>query len=308
MQIRYRRGKPNELSGAIRHLEPERLLYSPQVWNQLPELLEDLRSRERILICIAEDVDAGEVVFVGASAFVDPGFLQSALSAGQGLLDPALAAELSGLPAFLNHKQVADANRREDLRLINFLGVPIWADFNHADASTVLDNLAGDPILVGVIEAWWFFHNGFRIREIWLDSVVPLMIQVYQQRFGYQVQMERRLAGGACAKLLRHTREEAANSWPNSFFSAAMLSPAPVLGFTRAEQKLLELALLDCSDREAALELNLTPEAIKKRWRSIYAKISRTDPSLLRSGLAGADQRRAVLQYLRNNLQELRPY
>ncbi len=222
-------------------------------------------------------------------------------------MNAALVAHLAGQPAFLSYKQVAEANRREDLRLLNFLGVPTWVDFNSADAPAVLESLAGDPVLTGVVEAWSFFHKGFRMREIWLDSAVPLMIHVYQ-RYGYQVRGERRLADGRSAKLLFHTRDQAVGSWPNSYFATAMLSPAPRLGFTRAEQKLLELALLDWSDRDAAAELNLSSEAIKKRWRSIYTKISRTEPGLLRADLAGADQRRALLQSLRNNLQELRPY
>jgi hypothetical protein len=307
MHIRYRRSKPREILSAGKHLEPDRPLYSPQVWNQLPELLEDLRSRERILICMAEDVDCGEVVFVGASGFLEPQFLQSALDAGNGILDAALAGELAGRPAFLNHKQVAEANRREDLRLLNFIGVPTWVNFNSMDAPAILESLAGDPVLTGVVDAWLFFHKGFRMREIWLDSAVPLMIQVYL-RFGYQVRGERQLAVGRSAKLLRYTREQAVGSWPNSYFATAMLSPAPRLEFTRAEQKLLELALLDCSDRDAAAELNLSPEAIKKRWRSIYAKISNAEPAFLRADLTGADQRRALLQSLRNNLHELRPY
>ena len=97
---------------------------------------------------------------------------------------------------------------------------------------------------------------------------------------------------------------KASPSWPSS----AMISPCPRFGFTAAEQQLLELALLDHSDRDAAAALNLSADAIKKRWRSIYKKVSQIEAALLPPELNGSDQRRALLQSLRNNLQELRPY
>lgn len=210
-------------------LEPDRSLYSPQVWERLPELLEDLRSRDRILLCSCEDSDSDKTVYVGASGFLRPDFLEAAMDRGQGLLDAALLRELAGRPAFLNHKEVAEANRREDLRLLNFLGVPTWVDLIHPGASAILENLVGDPILTGVIEAWTFFHKGFRIREIWLDSAVPLMIQAYLN-LGCEVPQERRLADGSVAKLLCYTQERAIGMWPGSYFAPVILCPLRALG------------------------------------------------------------------------------
>jgi hypothetical protein len=87
-----------------------------------------------------------------------------------------------------------------------------------------------------------------------------------------------------------------------------MISPRPRFGFTAAEQQLLELALLDHSDRDAAVALDLSTEAIKKRWRSIYRRVSQIELALLPREFNGSGQRRALLQSLRSNLQELRPY
>jgi hypothetical protein len=87
-----------------------------------------------------------------------------------------------------------------------------------------------------------------------------------------------------------------------------MLAPQPRFGFTRADQKLLELALLDRSDREAAAGLNLSTEAIEKRGRSTYSKVAQEELGFSRPEPNGAHQRRALLQMLRNNLQEIRPY
>jgi hypothetical protein len=306
MQIRYRRGTPTDIIRNPQLLESERALFPPSVWRILPDLLADLLNRERILLCVLDDIDSGRAVLMGASAFLLPEFLDQALARGEGLLGAAFLEESRGCAAFLNPKQVRDANRREDLRLLIFFGVPQHG--LRPDAT--LGNMMGDPgslmVLDSVMEAWSFFHKGFQFRELWSDRATPLLFHLYLQ-LGFNIHQERKLGDGTTAKVMRLTRDRAVEMWPAGA-SPAMISPPPRLGFTRAEQKLLELALLDRSDRDAAAELQLSAEAIKKRWRSIYAKISRMEPSLLRSDLTGADQRRALLQSLRNNLQEIRPF
>ena len=87
-----------------------------------------------------------------------------------------------------------------------------------------------------------------------------------------------------------------------------MRFPKPRLGFSIAEQRLLELALMDTSDHEAAALLSLTEDAIKKRWRGIYTRLRSTAPSLLPSDSTGSTQRRALLAYIRQHIEELRPY
>jgi hypothetical protein len=160
--------------------------------------------------------------------------------------------------------------------------------------------------LCSFTEAWNFYHRGFALREIWFECALPFMIEV-TSRIGLRVHRETTLPTGATAKLFVITRDEALKSTPG-WPSSAMISPRPRFGFTVAEQQLLELALLDHSDRDAAAALDLSTEAIKKRWRSIYKKVSRIEAAVMPSELNGSDQRRALLQNLRGNLQELRPY
>jgi hypothetical protein len=49
-------------------------------------------------------------------------------------------------------------------------------------------------------------------------------------------------------------------------------------------------------------------DAIKKRWRSIYAKVAKVDPGLLGTADSGAAQRRELMSFLEVHLEELRPY
>ncbi len=297
MQIRHRRALPQDIARGREILEPERILFSPRTWQLLPELLEDLLARERILLCPLDDAETGRMVGMGASGFLHPDFLEAALASPGGLTDAAFTAESAGRQAFLNRKQVAEANRAADLRLMNIFGTPRSADLNDPVALEILGAIS---------EAWTFYHRGFALREVWTERATPFMIEAVS-RMGLRVYRERTLPSGAASKLFVFTREEAVKSlptWPGS----AMISPRPRFGFTPAEQQLLELSLLDHSDRDAAAALHLSTEAIKKRWRSIYKKVSQIEAALLPQELNGSGQRRALLQSLRNNLQELRPY
>jgi hypothetical protein len=296
MQIRLRRAKPEDISRARKLLEPDRPLFPPDTWASLPNLLEDLLDRERILLCLLEDMDAGRIVFIGGSGFVTPDFLNRAIENAAGLVAPAFNAELRGRTTFLNHKHVAEANRRGDLCLLNFFGVPPRPDLEDHSALETLGNMT---------DAWNFFHKGFSLREIWYEAL-PVMRE-FMLRIGMRPCQERPVADGQIGTLFRFTREQALETTP-SWPASAMICPRPRFGFTRGEQQLLEYALLDHSDREVSCQLQLSAEAVKKRWRFIYRKISRVDPTLLRPDLNGADQRRALLQFMRSSLQELRPY
>jgi hypothetical protein len=298
MQVRYRHGRPDDILHAGKLLEPDRPLYAPEIWELMPRLLSDLLHRRRIRICVFEDVDAAnEMVCFGVTGFVRPGPLERALENGSGLADFVLTAESLGKPVFLNHKQIAEANRRDDLRSLTFFGVVSGSDLN--DAST-------QGPLTAIMDGWTFFHRGFSLAEFWFEPVTALLMES-MDKTGMRLLRERNLPCGTTAKVFRLTRTEAAELMPN-WPAWIMFSQRPRFGFTLAEQRLLELALLDYSDRDAAEEMGVTSDAIKKRWRSIYARISRVEPAVFRPDLNGADQRRDLLHTLRNNLQEIRPY
>ena len=287
---------PEDVRRSMHVIEQDRMIFSPDSWPRVPATLEDLVIRERILLCVFEEIQSGRIVCAGGSGFLQPDFFQSAFAAGEGLVNAAFDCESRGRAAFLNRKQIADGNRREDLRLLNFFGIP-KVDLEQPETLEIL----------GVItEGWTFFHKGFGLRELWNEVAEPFKVKVLL-RLGAKIQQTRTLASGMSGVLFCITREMALEStpaWPGS----AMLSGRPRFGFKWREQQLLELALLDHSDRDAASHLQVSAEAVKKRWRSIYTKVSRADPSLLPVDLSGADQRRFLLQGLRNNLQELRPY
>ena len=238
------------------------------------------------------------MVGMGGSGFLHPDFLEAALASPGGLIDAAFTAEAEGRPAFLNRKQVADANRAADLRLVNFFGTPHGIDANHPGALEILGSFP---------EAWNFYHRGFALREIWMEHVIPFMIEI-TSRLGMRVYRERTLPSGAPSKLSVMTREEALESTP-SWPGSAMISPQPSLRIYRSGADSFWNSR--CSTTPTAkLPLRCTspPRRSRKDGARFTQKVSQIEAALLPPELNGSDQRRALLQSLRNNLQELRPY
>ena len=66
--------------------------------------------------------------------------------------------------------------------------------------------------------------------------------------------------------------------------------------------------MLEVADEDIAARLHVSLDAIKKRWRSIYRKVDLADPGLLADVDSGTARRRALLNYLKMHLEEIRPY
>lgn len=294
MPIRYRRAKVGDIQRTIHLLEPERPLFSPDTWAALPQILADLLERERILLCVVEDSDSQEPLLLGGSGFLNPLFLSAALHQfDKNLLDSAFKSELEDRPAFLNTKEIAAANRRADLRLFTFFGTPRRIN-------------PYPTLIVGVgLEAWAFLHKGYQLHELWNVAGSQLHADLLSGA-GMRLVRHATLPSGEANWLFQFTKEDAASN-PSCQPGVLLSSSLPRFGFTIPQQQLLELALLDYSDRQAETELNLTSDAVKKRWRAIYEKIAKVDPNLLARD-SGADRRRALLRRLRQNLEELRPW
>lgn len=86
----------------------------------------------------------------------------------------------------------------------------------------------------------------------------------------------------------------------------------PRLFFSHGEQELLLHSLLHETEDEAAQSLCLAVVTVKKRWQSIYDRVSRNAPELYALMDSGANpqgraKKRHLLNYLRYHMEELRP-
>jgi hypothetical protein len=107
-------------------------------------------------------------------------------------------------------------------------------------------------------------------------------------------------------------REESA-AQEGTFVSHYFSYRQPHLHLKPHECELLWLALLGIPDFRAAGELFITPDAVKKRWDSIYARVQDSAPEILPEGrdddkpVRGTAKRDILLRYLREHLEEIRP-
>ena len=92
----------------------------------------------------------------------------------------------------------------------------------------------------------------------------------------------------------------------------------PHHGFTLASrsERSLQHALMGQTCEKLATSLCLSPWTVKKRWQAIYERVMDVDNELLPPSIAcgahgssrGAERRRHLLNYLRQHLEELRPF
>ena len=298
MPIRFRRAVPKDIPLCSHLIVCDKPMLSPANWKRFPDMLMDLLERERISLVVIEEPATGRFRMLGGSAFVDARFLAQALAhPTDAILEQALTAEAQGQSVFLPPSRVAEANAKGELRLLNFLGVPVFEGMSGPEGN----------LMYGTInEAWRFHHYGFRLHSFYSECTHPQMAE-FMRGMQCDLARERPVRDGEIARTFRFTREDALQK-TGANIAFMFLPPLPRFDFSIPEQRLLEKALMDCSDREIAEALSVTPDAIKKRWRSIYTRMRTAAPELVPAGLGGADQRRQALQYLRQHLEEIRPF
>lgn len=288
MQLQYRFATPADIPRILPLLLQDRVLFHSETWAKVPALLADLIERRVVLPGVIEDTETGRPVFFGATAWTRPSSVASLLSQGPGLFrDAILRSEAKGKRILLSQRELRIANTSGDLALVHLAGCPESADFTQARAEEV--HRLANQFFVQV-------HSGYRIAQFWQENHAP-EAAIFLAAVGMTKTWEVPVKSGF-ATLYRFTRDEAMVA-PNSPLAYLMRYPEPRLGFSPAQQRLLELALLDHSDATAAEQLGISVEAVRKRWRAIHSR---------HTFGTGKDQRRPLLGYLRLHPEELRPW
>ena len=274
----FRRG---DLPDAIRLLAQDRGLFQKDLWNRLPELILDLMERNRLVGGVVEDLETGKLAFFGMTGWAKPERIGKVLDKGPVLFRDALLREET---LFLSPKQVATANGSGDLALVHLGGCPDEKDFGLP---------RGFEVHRMAFSFFMTVHAGYRISEFWQENLLA-EASLHAESMGMS---EVKRAGGV-GRLFCFSRADAAAK-PGAQLAYLMKYPPPRLGFTQPQQRLLELALLDYADAAAAEELGISSEAVRKRWRAIHSRHEFGE---------GKDQRRGLLAYVRQHLEELRPW
>ncbi len=275
----------------------DRVLYDADVWASLPALLEDLLARDLLSFAIVESLPGSVPRLLGGTAFVRPDYIDRNRVGPSTLPNALFRAAFGNRNPFLSPKEIGEQNARGELHLLNFFGNMRVIDLSNPDLANFYRTSK---------DGYRFFHFGYAFRAMWFEVWPPHHVNELRQN-GMLIDGHRSLAGGCSATLLRLTHEDALAN-PFARFCGYFFPPKPQFALSLGEQRLIEYALLDASDGEAAQTLHLSKDAIKKRWRSIYAKVDSADPELLGSITSPTARRRSIVHYLRQHLEELRPY
>jgi DNA-binding CsgD family transcriptional regulator len=284
----------------------------PTVRAALPALLSRLLSSPACTLTVFEEEERSgfRVMSFAGGLFLRDEIVGEYLAAPcPALLSSVLARLLQGQQQLLTLEEIRKANSNDGLTLAVFpisIGRLEWND----PKLEQIRKLAPQAFLRAI--------GGYRIRAIYYE-VFTDEIAAYMQAGGYRLLNDfsaragTGLLGPDCRpRMLRLTSADlppGAMSMATQMFSP----PMPELGLTLAEQRVVLRALDGASDRAIAGILGLSTETVRSNWRSIYQRLGsalaaadlpaqqRDDPA------RGIEKRRIAIEYLRQNLHELRP-
>jgi DNA-binding CsgD family transcriptional regulator len=319
ISLMARKGSAQDLASCYALHESLRLPYPQTSRRILPEMWDDLLFNGAMQLFLVEDrarPAGSRVVSFGATVFVT----DEVCSEARSMLPPYLAVELTRrylshhLPV-LNRQQVARANARDGLNVMMCFEGWTKNGFSREQFLAIREKQR---------EAFSLALRGYRIKEFltesigketsqWMLDAGARLRRDYSSYFRRHHLPEPEPSRRPC--LLGLTREEALKH-PGANISGLFIYAAPRFHFNRSQRLLLQHALMGETCEKLAASLSISPWTVKKRWRAIYDRVADIDGELLsqpiaygpRASLRGAERRRHLLNYLRQHLEELRPY
>lgn len=295
------------------------LPYTEASLRVLPHMWEMMLSKGAMKLFLVEDRArplGSRIIFFSAIVFVTDEFCSEARST----LPPYLCVELARrylwrqLPV-LNREQIARANARDGLNAVMCF------------EGRAQDGICPEQLLVireKQDEAFRFTLRGYRIKEflaeqigkealLWMTDAGTHLRRDYCDYFRKRGVLKPEFS--TWPWLVGLTREEAF-AHPGTNLAGLFIYTPPQFYFNRSQRVLLQRALMGETCETLATSLSLSPWTVKKRWRAIYDRVADVDRELLPPSLAysarfsrrGAERRRHLLNYLRQHLEELRPY
>jgi hypothetical protein len=295
------------------------LPYSDTLWRALRDMWRAMLSQGTMKLFLVEDrarpLDS-RIVSFSAILFVTDEFCLQARST----LPPYLGIELtrrflSNQTPVLNREQIARANAGGGLNVVMcFEG---WTcDRLSREEFLAVREKQSEAFRLGLI--------GYRIKEFLADQIGEKTLQ-WMLDAGTRIRRDYsdcfRKSGVLKVKssqrpwLVGLTKEEAFAN-PGSNIAGLFIYTPPRFHFNRSQRVLLQHALMGETCETLATALSLSPWTVKKRWHAIYERVADVDSELLPHSIAygahassrGAERRRHLLNYLRQHLEELRPY
>ena len=201
----------------------------------------------------------------------------------------------------------------KDLARLNARGEVSFLVLHYEQVLTDLANPDTLELLGVAMSLFRFAHAGYRLHSLYQEATAEQ--GGYMLSMGFRARTTRNQPG--LPELYGLQRHEAALLLPGSPVRDAFQFTPPRFGFAGAERRLLRLAVTDLTDEAIGDELGISGHGVKKLWRQVHQRAQDAMPSLFGEGDAaasrdsggrGPEKRRALLQYLRQHPEELRPY
>jgi len=311
--MRFREATDSDIPAIVTTFDGRNALpLEPRVRQALPGLLAELISSPACTLTVFEDDGRSgmHVISFAGGIFVRDELIDEYLAAPYpGLLSAVLVALLDGRRPLLTGDEIRHSNSNEGLIITVFpmpYGRHEWDD----PQAQELRKLAPQALMRDI--------GGYRLRAIYYEVFTDEAAR-YMQAGGYRLLNDFSgragtggLDNGCRPRMLRLTR---ADIPPGAMSMATqMFDPPQVrLGLTPAEQRVALSALRGASDRAIAATLGLSTETVRSNWRSIYQRLTHVladvevpahQPDDASRGL---EKRRVAIEYLRQNMHELRP-
>ncbi len=313
-RLRYRPMRASDLPECM-DLLPDYTGLTPAQRTRMPELWARLVGEPSILAGIIEDtmLPEGErlqgwgVTMVLPPAMVDALALESA---PRGYLARRVyAALLANELHPPSDREIGQLNARGDLVLLILHYSMRRNDFFDPYVSKVIAT-AND--------AFRAFHDGYNLRAIYYENSAAAEPVARTSGFDPHRLADhdalQSLAPELRPALYALTREAARQRVPGTPARNCFEHQPPRFRLNAAQRRLLWYALFDDSDEMLMAQLDVSTHGLKKLWRGIYERITDTaddffgDASSDDDGKRGPEKRRQVLAYVRQRMEELRPW
>jgi hypothetical protein len=268
-----------------------------RVWRRLP----DSAAFQANVIETEPPIAGHRIVACGLGVFVDRKFVDQELESPRPDLNSRIIASIvSGNSVVLDRNAIAAGNTGKGLDFVNLYGT--WRDGIMDD-----DTLAQVQSLLGTS----FVENisGYRFNRVLKEAIGRPRIELARATATYRLVAEFPERDSALAVVT----PDSARAAPYSFAAGMYRYRPPVLRLRPAEQALLAAALDGETDAELSAQLDISIQAVKKRWLSIFRRVDEYRPEILAtmdldSVKRGPQKRHRVVAYIRAHPEELRPF
>lgn len=180
------------------------------------------------------------------------------------------------------------------------------------------DSPYGPSLIAAANDTYRTFHYGYQLRAIYYETNATDDYAAAGSGF-----LRRGLSNEADLATLSPqlrpayfglTREQAWTQAPGPPARNNFEHQPPLFCFSASQRRLLWLALFDESDEALMPVLDVSVHGLKKLWRGIYERIEDRMPAFFGDagggddGKRGPEKRRQVMAYVRQRLEELRPW